>query len=105
CKLIAGKNINEVYLGRPWRPYAKTVFINSELGDHIVAKGWNPWTGDKMFRNKENTAYYAEYKSTGEGAAPQKRVSWSHQLTSAQAAKYTVPNILKGSDNWNPLEK
>ena len=97
CKLIAGKNINEVYLGRPWRPYAKTIFINSELGDHIVAKGWNPWTGDKMFPNKENTAYYAEYKSSGEGAAPQKRVSWSHQLTAAQAAKYTIPNILRGA--------
>ncbi|WP_227008992.1 pectinesterase family protein [Christiangramia fulva] len=102
CKLIAAEGVNEVYLGRPWRSYAKTVFINSDLGNHIRSEGWNPWKGDEMFPNKEETAYYAEYHSTGPGAAPEKRVEWSHQLSSEEVEKYNLENILGGKDNWNP---
>ena len=98
CDLIAADNVHEVYLGRPWRSYAKTVFFNSELGAHIVPAGWDSWTGDKMFPNKEKTAYYAEYKSTGAGASPEARVGWSHQLTDEQAEKYTIKNIY--GDDW-----
>ena len=105
CKLIAEEGVYEVYLGRPWRPYAKTVFINSELGKHIVPEGWNPWKGDEMFPEKDKTAYYAEYKNSGEGASPKTRVSWSHQLTSAEAKRYNIENILSGSDHWNPFHK
>ena len=100
--LIAADEAVKVYLGRPWRPYAQTVFINSKLGKHIVEKGWNPWKGDKMFPEKEKTAFYAEYKSTGSGASPKTRVDWSHQLSEKEAKKYTVKNILGGSDQWDP---
>ncbi len=103
CELIAEKGLDEVYLGRPWRSYAQTVFINSTLGDHIVEEGWNPWKGDKMFPQKEKTTYYAEYKSKGEGASPQTRVSWSHQLTQQEAQKYTLEQIFSGKcEPWNP---
>ncbi|RYG16397.1 MAG: pectin esterase, partial [Chitinophagaceae bacterium] len=53
CKLIAADGVDKVYLGRPWRPYAKTVFIASNLGNHIIPEGWNPWKGDAMFPDKE----------------------------------------------------
>jgi pectin methylesterase-like acyl-CoA thioesterase/acetyl esterase/lipase len=102
-KLIAEEGVSEVYLGRPWRPYAKTVFIRSELGKHIVPEGWDPWKDDKIFPEKEKTAYYAEYKNSGKGASAETRVSWSHQLTSEEAKKYSVENILGGSDHWNPF--
>lgn len=104
CRLTAAEGVDEVYLGRPWRPYARTVFINTELGGHILPEGWNPWKGDDMFPNKEDTAYYAEYQSKGEGAAPQKRVSWSHQLTEEEAGKYTLDTIFKECDTWSPIE-
>ncbi|MDT0645144.1 pectinesterase family protein [Zunongwangia sp. F260] len=100
CRLIAAEGVNEVYLGRPWRPYAQTVFINSELGNHIVSEGWNAWPGDEMFPNKERTTYYAEYNSFGPGAAPEKRVDWSHQLTSEEAKKYTLKNIFSNTNDW-----
>jgi pectinesterase len=58
-----------------------------------------------MFPEKDKTAYYAEYKNSGEGASPKTRVSWSHQLTSAEAKRYTIENILSGSDHWNPFHK
>jgi len=103
CKLIAKEGIDKVYLGRPWRSYAQTVFLNSTLGNHIVKEGWDPWTGDKMFPEKEKTAYYAEYKSNGVGASPNSRVDWSHQLSVQEMEKYTVENIFSRKDNsWKP---
>ena len=65
CKLTAAPGVTKVYLGRPWRPYASTTFLNCEFGSHIRPEGWDNW------RNKENekTARYAEFGNTGEGAA------------------------------------
>ncbi|WP_419699470.1 pectinesterase family protein [Mucilaginibacter sp. NFX135] len=105
CKLIADESVNKAYLGRPWRSYAKTVFLNTEMGAHIVPQGWDPWKGDSMFPDKEKTAYYAEYKNAGPGANPKARVQWSHQLTDREAKQYTIKNILGGSDNWDPQAK
>ena len=102
CRLIAGKGVTKVYLGRPWRPYAKTVYIHTEMGDHILPEGWNPWKGDAMFPDKEKTAFYAEYKSTGAGANTEGRISWSHQLNDDEIKQYTIKNILGDRDNWNP---
>lgn len=102
CELIADPAATKVFLGRPWRPYAQTVFIRTEMGDHIVPEGWNPWKGDKMFPNKEKTAFYAEYANKGAGADNSKRISWSKQLTKKQAAKYTIQNIFSGSNPWSP---
>ncbi|MDB5250771.1 MAG: pectin esterase [Segetibacter sp.] len=97
CKLISD-SATKVYLGRPWRPYAKTVFINTDMGNHILAEGWENW------RNPENerTAFYAEYNSKGPGANTSGRVKWSKQLSSKEAKKYTIENIFKGSNNWSP---
>ncbi len=90
CKLIASDGIKKAYLGRPWRDYAKVVYLNCELGAQILPAGWANWDGT----NRDQTAYYAEYKNTGAGANPSRRVIWSHQLTDREAAKYTIENIL-----------
>lgn len=101
CKLIATEHAKKVYLGRPWRPFAKTVFLNCQLGSHIVPEAWDPWI-DPRFPDKDKTVFYAEYKNTGIGAKPEKRVSWSHQLTSKEAKSYTLKNIF---ENWNLKEE
>lgn len=88
---------NSFYLGRPWRPYAKSVFINCELGKMIKAEGWNNWGKE----SNEKTAFYAEYNSKGAGANPKARVSWSHQLDDTSVKAYTLANIFNG---WNPKE-
>ena len=90
CKLTASENVTKAYLGRPWRPYAKTVFIKCEIGKHILPEAWHNWSKPEA----ETTSFYAEYKCTGEGAPTKNRVLWSHQLTASQAKKYTVKNIL-----------
>jgi pectinesterase len=90
CRLIASEVVNEAYLGRPWRIYAKTVFINCEMGKHIKPEGWHNWSKPEA----EKTAFYAEYNCSGEGFQSNKRVSWSHQLRKSEANKYTIENIM-----------
>ena len=77
CKLTAEPGVDKVYLGRPWRPYAYTLFIECELGKHIVLAGWHNWGK----QSNEETARYMEYKNTGEGANASERMAWSKQLT------------------------
>ena len=90
CKLTADENVMDVYLGRPWRIYAKTVFINCKMGNHINPAGWQNWDKNEA----EKKSFYAEYNSQGEGADNKNRVSWSHQLKKTKAKKYTLKNIL-----------
>ncbi len=98
CKLIADDKVKQEYLGRPWRAYAKTVFIGCKLGKHIRPEGWHNWSK----KENETTAYYAEYNNTGEGAATANRVAWSKQLIKKEAKKYTLANIFTGGDGWLP---
>lgn len=90
CKLTADENVTDVYLGRPWRIFAKTVFINCEMGSHIKPVGWHNWSKPEA----EKTSFYAEFKSIGEGANSKNRVKWSYQLRKSKAKKYTIENIL-----------
>ncbi len=98
CRLTAADEAGKVYLSRPWRPYAQAVYIQCEMGKHIVPEGWNNWGK----ASNEQTVYYAEYQSTGEGANPSARVKYSHQL--ADISKYQPEQVLAGNDGWNPIK-
>ena len=89
CKITGDAPINSFHLGRPWRPHAKTVFINCFLDKHIKPEGWHNWSKP----DAEKTAYYAEYKSTGPGANNSARVGWSHQLTDEEVKNFTIEKI------------
>lgn len=97
CKITGDAPENSFALGRPWRPYAKTVFINCELGNMIKPAGWDHWGKES---NKQ-TAYYAEYKNTGPGYKPDKRTDWSRQLSDEEAKTYTITQVFRG---WNPVQ-
>ncbi|WP_294314581.1 pectinesterase family protein [uncultured Chryseobacterium sp.] len=96
-KIIGNAKEGSVYLGRPWRPFAKTVFIDCEMSATIKPKGWHNWSKPEA----EKTTFYAELNSKGPGADVLKRVSWSHQLNRSDRKKYTAENVLKGGDHWN----
>lgn len=100
CRLTAAEGVDKVYLGRPWRPYACTIFMNCELGKHIVGAGWDNW------RNAENekTARYAEYKNSGEGATRNARVKWAKQLSDKEAEKITISDCYNMSKAWHLFE-
>ena len=86
---------DKVYLGRPWRPYAKTLFMNCEIGSHITPAGWDNWRNPK----NEETAEYSKCKNYGPGASTKGRVTWSHQLSKKEASKITIAEVF-GEECW-----
>ena len=97
CRLIHNERATKVYLGRPWRPFAKTVFIECELGDHILKEGWHNWNK----KDAEKTSFYAEYGNYGPGAAsPQERVPWARFLKEKDLKDYTPENVLGPASDW-----
>lgn len=98
CKLIADPSVKKAYLGRPWRPQAKTVFIRSEIGDHILPAGWDNWGN----ADNEKTVLYAEYGSTGPGGTTSKRAGWSKQLSAKDVKQYTLATIFSAQSVWLP---
>lgn len=98
CRLMADSADLKVYLGRPWRLYAYTAYVNCWMGGQIRPEGWHNWNKPEA----ENTVRYFEFKSTGPGANPGSRVPWSHQLTDREMKMLTPKNILKGFDDWDP---
>lgn len=100
CRLTAADGVTKVYLGRPWRPYAYTLFMRCELGSHILPAGWHNW-GDK---NNEKTARYLEYDNTGDGAATDGRVKWSHTLTRREGAAVTLAAVFGGDTSWTKVK-
>ena len=99
CRLTAGGTAEKCYLGRPWRDYGYTLFMNCDLGGHIRPEGWHHWE-----KQREQTARYLEYNNHGAGAQPQQRVAWSHQLTKKEAQQITPAKVFARQDNWNPIK-
>jgi pectinesterase len=99
CKLTADTALaKRVHLGRPWRPNAKVVYLNTEMGSHITPGGWDNWKNPE----NEKTAYFAEFNSAGPGADAKGRVAWSRQLTAKEAKQYTLKTVFTASDLWLP---
>jgi pectinesterase len=89
----------QFYLGRPWRPFSRVVFLSSEFPDSLSPQGWSPWKkGDTL-----GTAFYGERGNTGAGASITERVEGSHVLSAEEAAQFMPERFLSGDDHWNPI--
>ena len=99
CKITGTKPDVKTFLGRPWRLYASTIFLNTEMSGVVRPEGWNDWKKPEA----HTTARYAEFNNTGPGASPTTRPDWIKQLTRAEAEKITVAKVLGGADGWNPV--
>ncbi len=97
CRITTAPEVTKMYLGRPWRDYGYTLFMNCELPRQILPEGWHHWQIER-----EKTARYLEYNNRGEGASTEKRVSWSRQLTKKEAQQITLENVFRINDTWNP---
>ncbi|KAL6952166.1 pectinesterase [Sarracenia purpurea var. burkii] len=99
-ELTASNDGVETYLGRPWKKYARTVYMMSFIGGHVNPRGWLEWDGKFAL----NTLYYGEYMNEGPGAAVGQRVNWPgfHVIkAAAEASKFTVAQFIYGS-SWLP---
>ncbi len=86
-----------VYLGRPWRNYAKTVFLNCEMGEHVHPEGFHDWKK----ADAHDTCFYAEYNSRGAGASPDTRADFVRQLTREEISHFAREKVLAGQDGWD----
>jgi len=100
--------VSNYTLGRSWGT-ARAVYLNTVMKTLPTAAGW----GD--MGTPHNPALFAEYGSVTASGSPVdlsgRRKSYTDAtgtvtlnpvLTDAEAAKYTVANVLAGSDNWQP---
>lgn len=99
CNITTANEVNAIYLGRPWRDYAMTLFMNCTLPETIRPEGWHNWDRPDC----EKSVRYMEYNNTGEGARSDKRVKWAENISAEKAKEYTIEKVLGGCDNWNPL--
>jgi pectin methylesterase-like acyl-CoA thioesterase len=99
CRISCAEGVDKVYLGRPWRDYGYTLFMNCELPRQIRPEGWHQWRPEAV-----KTARYMEYNNRGEGAATDKRVSWSRQLSKKEAQKITLNNVFNVNQSWSPQQ-
>ncbi|HNA17930.1 MAG TPA: pectinesterase family protein, partial [Ferruginibacter sp.] len=100
CRIITDSSVNNVFLGRPWRAHARTVFIRCELPKAIASEGWNNWGNAE----NEKTTFYAEYKNSGEGSVMSKRVGWIKMLSDQEAKDYELEKIFSTNNPLLPNE-
>ncbi|CAD5179760.1 unnamed protein product [Musa acuminata subsp. malaccensis] len=91
---------HRAYLGRPWKEYSRTVYVNCYMGEVVMPEGWLPWREDFAL----STLFYGEYGSSGPGANAAARVGWSSQIPSEHVGLYSVETFIQG-DEWVPSEQ
>lgn len=98
--LATSNSTTNTYLGRPWKEYSRTIYMQSYMGGFIHPSGWHDWSGDFAL----NTSYYAEFNNTGPGSNTTGRVTWPaiQFLNASDAANFTLSNFLAG-DDWLPV--
>ncbi len=96
---ITGEDLEGVYLGRPWRDYAKTIFSNCHLDTSIHPVGWHNW--DKPIA--EMTTQYIEIDNLGPGAVDSRRATFSKQLKDMDKVYTSLimpEKVLTGFNHW-----
>ena len=101
CKVTGETPAVKTYLGRPWRAHSAVTFLETEMSEVVRPEGWHNWN----FPEREKTARYAEFGSTGAGAKASARVAWARRLTKSEAKNITPERVLAGSDGWNPMSR
>ncbi|KAF5455288.1 hypothetical protein F2P56_024883 [Juglans regia] len=98
--LIPVKSSFETYLGRPWKEYSRTVFLESYIDDLVDPAGWLEWNGTFAL----STLYYGEYMNRGPGSNTSARVTWPGYRvinSSTEASQFTVGAFLQGNEWLN----
>lgn len=90
CKFTSDCPPKSVYLGRPWRNYAKVAILNSDIGEHITEEGWDDWGKT----DARHSVCFAEFNNTGIGADTKKRPTWIKLLTKEEALQYDKDKVL-----------
>ena len=97
CTITGAEGV-KTYLGRPWRIFAQTAFVRTEMSAVVRPEGWHNWGKVEA----EKTVRYTEFANTGPGARATARAPWVKRPDSGASAPFTPAAVLAGSDHWNP---
>ena len=97
CTLTGACEPGKGYLGRPWRRFARTVFLACDMDGHVAPEGFADWDAERVVTDR-----CGEWRTTGERADQRTRHPSQKRLTDAEAAEWTVPRVLGGGDGWDP---
>lgn len=100
CRITGDPGAQTIYFGRPWRDYARVIFLDTQIDAAIHPEGWREWTPGKTDRLK--LAYYAEFGSKGLNAKQDTREPHAIRLTAAEARLWRRKAFLAGADRWSP---
>jgi pectin methylesterase-like acyl-CoA thioesterase len=101
------------YLGRPWKNAPKTVFLNAICKVDVYASGWyykmgaipaifaDYGTMDANGNPLDLSQRIEDYEYDDNGTTIRGKAKKS--LTDEEAAQYTLQNVMKGTDDWDPL--
>lgn len=92
CRITAEPD-SKVYLGRPWRPFAMTAFVECDLSEAIRPEGWQPWAVKDTA-----TIRYSERDNHGPGAQTESRVAWARE----SSPELTVEDVFAQPEPWLP---
>ncbi|XP_057981141.1 probable pectinesterase/pectinesterase inhibitor 47 [Malania oleifera] len=97
--LAADLNSTKSYLGRPWKNYSRTVYMQSDIDGFIDPAGWSPWSGTAGL----DTLFYGEFENYGPGSNMSDRVQWPgfKVMNLSQAVRFTAYNFT-WADLWLP---
>lgn len=97
CRLTGACAEGAGKLGRPWRQYARTLFMACDMDEHVSPRGFEDW--DNWDGIREITERCGEWRTTGVRADQSTRHPKQKRLTDEEAAAVTLENVLNG---WNP---
>ncbi|KAL1371694.1 probable pectinesterase/pectinesterase inhibitor 12 [Arachis duranensis] len=100
--LSSNSTMVKSYLGRPWRVYSRTLYIESYIDKFIDPLGWTKWNNNNDGDTEGlETLYYGEYENYGGGSDTRNRVDWPgfHLLDYNDAYNFTVSEFIAG-DAW-----
>ncbi|MDR0833237.1 MAG: Ig-like domain-containing protein [Candidatus Symbiothrix sp.] len=101
------------YLGRPWKNAPKAIFLNAVCKVDVYASGWyykmgaipaifaDYGTMDKNGNPLDLSQRIEDYEYDDNGTTIRGKAKKS--LTDEEASQYTLQNVMRGTDDWDPL--
>ena len=97
CRLTGRCEPGKAFLGRPWRAFARTVFLACDMDEHVAPEGFEDWSEDRRVSDR-----CGEWRTSGIRADQAPRHPSQKRLTDEEAALITLPEVLSGYDGWRP---
>lgn len=94
CRLTGECKPGMGYLGRPWRAFARTLFMECDMDEHVSPLGFADWDEIRVVTDR-----LGEWRTTGARADQSARHPMQKRMTDEEAVAVTLQTVLSG---WTP---